>query len=270
MDVKNLLEKYHIKPDPLKDQFFLTDKKIIKKIVGFADIDKTDIVLEIGAGIGNLTKEIAKSAGRVIAFEIDERFKSFLDNLPRNVEVHYKNAWNFVQLRGKYRQKREHNKVVSNLPYSFAEQFLHNLTYLDYDNVILLIPFKFVNKIERNGVFGSFFKTKILLEVPKDKFYPIPKTNSAVIELIKLPDPVKTKNLELFLRQYMYRHEGQLVKNSLMEGIITFERIVHSKKVTKNEARSMILEKEINKDLLEKMPDTAEIYKDVEKKFFKY
>ena len=72
-------------PDPLRDQFFLTDEKILEKIVGFASIKKTDIVLEVGAGTGNLTEELAKKAKRIITFEIDNRFKPFLEKLPKNV-----------------------------------------------------------------------------------------------------------------------------------------------------------------------------------------
>lgn len=240
MDIKAQLQKYKITPDPLRDQFFLTDEDVLKKIVDFARVDKDDVVLEVGAGVGNLTSELAKRAKRVIAFEIDPRFKPFLSRLQKNVEVHFENAWEYVQLHGKWRKKKEYNKVVSNLPYSFVEQFLHNLTFLEYDRVILLLPLKIVGKIEANPVFGSFFTVKILLEVPKNKFYPVPKTNSAVIDLVKLPNPVETKNSGLFLRQYMYQHEEQLVKNSLVEGIIKYARLVDGKKVTKNEARKTV------------------------------
>jgi len=183
------LGKLEINPDPLKDQFFLTDDKIIKKIVEFANLERKDVVLEIGAGTGNLTKELAKRAGKVIVFEIDSRFKPFLSKLPKNVDVHYENAWDFVQMHGKFRKKKEYNKVVSNLPYSFIEPFLHNLTFLDYDKVILLVPNRFLKKTEKWGVFGSFFKPKVLLEVPKEKFFPIPGTDSTVIELVRLPYP---------------------------------------------------------------------------------
>lgn len=265
MNIKEELDKLKINPDPLKDQFFLTDKKIIKKIVNFADLNKNDVVLEVGAGTGNLTAEIAKKAGRVIAFEIDKRFKPFLEKLPKNVEIHYENAWDYVQLHGKWKKKKKYNKVISNLPYSFAEQFLHNLTFLEYDKVILLVPKKFIRKIEKSGIFSSFFRPKILLEVPKEKFYPIPRTNSVIIDLIKLPDPIETKNLSLFLRQYIYQHEQQLVKNSLMEGIIKYEKLVHSKKVTKNQARKIIAESKIGESLLGKYPE-SEIYESVEKK----
>lgn len=254
-------------PDVFKDQFFLQDEEIIEKIIKSANLNKNDTVLEVGAGTGNLTREIAKYAGRVISFEIDDRFKLFLKDLPKNVDIRHENAWNYVQLHGKWRKKKEYNKVVSNLPYSFLEQFLHNLTFLDYDKVILLIPKKFLSKIDGHDVFGSFFKTKILFDVPKEKFYPIPKTNSVVIDLIKLPDPVETKNRGLFLRQYMYQHEGQLVKNSLMEGIIKYEKLVNKERVTKNEARNIISKAKITEKLLEKHPNSPEIYKEVSEKF---
>jgi 16S rRNA (adenine1518-N6/adenine1519-N6)-dimethyltransferase len=267
MDIQSGLNRLSIIPDPMRDQFFLTDEKIINKIVGFADLNQNDTVLEVGAGVGNLTAEIANRAKRVIAFEIDTRFKPFLDKLPQNVEVHYENAWNYVQLHGKFKKKKEYNKVVANLPYSFVEQFLHNLTFLEYDKVILLVPIKFIKKIDGHDVFGSFFKTKILLKVPKSKFYPVPRTNSVVIDLIKLPDPIENKNPGLFLRQYMYQHEDQLVKNSLTEGIIKYARLVLSTNVTKNRARGLVAQKQIDRSLLTQHPNTPEIYEQVSEKF---
>jgi 16S rRNA (adenine1518-N6/adenine1519-N6)-dimethyltransferase len=260
MNIPEELNKLAIKPDPLKDQFFLLDEKIIKQIVSFAELTQKDVVLEVGAGIGNLTAEIAQKAGRVIAFEIDKRFKPFLDKLPKNVEIHYENAWNYIQLHGKFKKKKDYNKVVASLPYSFVEQFLHNLTFLKYDQVILLVPKKFIKKVEKSGIFSSFFTPKILLEVSKNKFYPIPRTNSVVIDLIKLRDPLENKNLGLFLRQYIYQHEEQLVKNSLMEGLIKYQKLIHLNKLTKNEARKIISKTKIAKNLLEKPPLTSEIY----------
>lgn len=269
MDIKDQLDKFGIVPDPLKDQFFLTDEAITAKIVAFANLHKNDVVLEVGAGVGNLTSELAKKAGRVIAFEIDPRFKPILSKLPKNVEVHFENAWKFVQLHGKFKHKKEYNKVVSNLPYSFVEPFLHNLTFLDYDKVILAVPIKFLKKIDGWAVFGSFFKAKVLLEIPKEKFYPIPRTDSVVIKLLKLPDPLENKNPGLFLRQYLYQHEQQLVKNSLMEGIIKYAKLVHAKPLTKNQARELVAKSGIDKDLLEKYPNSPTIYEEVEKRFNK-
>jgi 16S rRNA (adenine1518-N6/adenine1519-N6)-dimethyltransferase len=267
--LKRELEEHKIIPNPNKDQFFLVDKNIIKKIISFADLDKNDVVLEIGAGIGNLTQEIAKKTSRVIAFEIDERFKPFLQKLPKNVEVHFENAWKFVQLKGKFKKKKAYNKVVSNLPYSFIEPFLHNLTFLEYDKVILLIPVRFLKKIDGWGVFGSFFKTEIKMFVDKSRFYPTPKTNSVIIDLVKLPDPIKTKNPGLFLRQYIYQHEKQKIKNSLMEGVIKYAKLAHNKNLTKNQARKIISESWIKEGLLDSYPSKPEVYDEVSKRFRK-
>ena len=267
MDIQKELAGYKIIPDPMKDQFSLTDEAVISKIVEFADLKKSDVVLEVGSGTGNLTCEIAKKAGRVIAFEFDKRFKPFLDRLPKNVEVHYEDAWNYIQLHGKFRKKKEYNKVVANPPFSLIEPFLHNLTFLEYDKVILLVPLKILKKMVVHRVFGSFFKTKIFFIVPKKKFYPLPRSNSAVIDLVKLPDPVKTKNLGLYLRQYIYQHEEQLVKNSLMDGLVKYEKLVNLKKLSKNQAREIISEKKLPEGFLQKRPEKPVIYDLVEKSF---
>lgn len=265
MDVQDLLRKYQITPDPLKDQFFLMDEKIINKIIKLAELNKKDVVLEIGVGIGNLTRKLAKKADKVIAFEIDEKFKPTLADLPKNVEMHFENAWDFIQLHGKWKKKKEYNKVVANLPYSFCEPFLHNLTFLEYDKVILLIPVKFADKIESNPVFGSFFKADKKLFFDKNKFYPIPRTDSVVIDLKKLSDPIEQKDLTLFLRQYLYQHEPFKIKNILREGLIKFVWLIYQKRLTKNQARKIISESGIDKNLLEKQPDNPKIYAEVSK-----
>ncbi|KKR62557.1 MAG: hypothetical protein UU02_C0044G0011 [Candidatus Woesebacteria bacterium GW2011_GWA1_40_43] len=65
----------------------------------------------------------------------------------------------------------------------------------------------------------------------------------------------------------MYQHEDQLVKNSLMEGLIKYQKFIYSKTLTKNEARRIITEKEIDKDLLDQHPNNSKIYELVEERF---
>jgi len=107
-------------PDITKDQFFLTDQLILDKIVDLANLKKTDVVFEIGAGTGNLTQKLAKKALRVIAFEIDKRFKPILSTLPSNVEVHIEDAWNFLQ------QSRFQSPILS-VRASFAQSHFPKL-----------------------------------------------------------------------------------------------------------------------------------------------
>lgn len=254
MDVKKNLADYKIIPNPAKDQFFLTDENLIKESVEKASINKGDTVLEVGAGNGSLTRALAQKAGKVISFEIDERFRPMLADLPRNVEMHFEDAWEYIQMHGKWLKKKEYNKIVANLPYSFAEKFLHNLTFLVYDKVVLIVPLKFVKKTELNSIFGSFFRVEIIEKIDKQLFYPVPRTGSALINLIKLPDPIEAKNRPLFLRQYIYQHEDQKAKNSLVEGWITYYRLTENKIVTKNEARKIIAEKMADCQLLDETP----------------
>ncbi len=98
MDIKTQLKKGGIEPDPLRDQFFLTDETIVKKMADLAELKRNDVVLEIGAGTGNITRVLAKKVGKIIAFEIDERFKQILNRLPENVEVHIEDQilWEMV------------------------------------------------------------------------------------------------------------------------------------------------------------------------------
>lgn len=78
MNINKLLKDKNIILDVNKDQVFLIDNKIINNICSFVELNKNDAVLEIGAGIGNITKTLSKKAGKVIAFEIDKQFKLFL------------------------------------------------------------------------------------------------------------------------------------------------------------------------------------------------
>lgn len=253
----------NIKPNPIKDQFFLEDLSILKKIVGFADLNRDDVVLEVGAGTGNLTKELAKKAGKVIAVEIDPQFKLDLDKMPGNVKVRIEDAHLTAAGGGKFRKKKEYNKIVSNIPYSIGEWFLHNLAFVVYDKCILLVAKKFAKSIKVNPIFSSFYRVEEKLEVPKNKFSPAPKTDSVVIDLIKLPDPIETRNLALYLRQYMYQREEWKAKNALREGLIAYSREVFGKKLTKTLAREIIRNSAISEELLEKQPDNKEIYEAV-------
>lgn len=264
MNIEKVLKDKNIILDVNKDQVFLIDNKIIDDICCLVELNKNDIVLEIGAGIGNITKILSKKAGKVIAFEIDKQFKPFLEKMPSNVEVYYRNILDYSGFKGKYRKKGGFNKIISSLPYSLCEPILHKLTFYEYDKCILVLPKRFVYKIKINPIFSSFFKANILFEIEKQKFYPIPNTNSEVIELIKLNNPIKSKDIKLFLKQYLYKHENQKVKNSLREGIIEYYRMTENRKVTKNNARDIIEKSKISFYLLEKTPDNKEIYERID------
>lgn len=82
-----------------------------------------------------------------------------------------------------------------------------------------------------------------------------------------MPDAIENKNLPLFLKQYIYQYENNKVKNSLREGLIKYQYLTSGERMTKNEARKIIEQSGINKKLLERPPETSEIYQQIEEKF---
>ena len=75
-----VLRDYRLKPKKSLGQNFLTDSRVLDKMVRAADIDKETGVLEVGPGIGSLTERLANVAGKVVAVEIDKRLIPILEN----------------------------------------------------------------------------------------------------------------------------------------------------------------------------------------------
>jgi 16S rRNA (adenine1518-N6/adenine1519-N6)-dimethyltransferase len=75
---RELVRKYDVKPDKHLGQSFLEDKNVINKIVNIADIHDDELVVEIGAGLGLMTKILSQRARKLIALEVDPRLVSVL------------------------------------------------------------------------------------------------------------------------------------------------------------------------------------------------
>lgn len=228
----------------LLDQFFLTDKEVVKKLVQAADIKKSDLVLEIGAGTGIVTTEIAKFAGKVIAVEIDNKFKDALLKMPQNVRVVFDNALKVLENKPKF------NKIVASLPSSIVEPLIWQLTQTPFEIAALLIPLKFVEKLLTNQIFNLYLKTILVEKIAKQKFDPKPKTNWAIVKMVQKENALKVADYERFILQYIFEHKQAKVKNSLMEAVIKIS-VDRGKKLTKNQARAVIDKAEIASSLLE-------------------
>ena len=238
--VKNFLKEYSLFAG--KDQFFLVDQIVIDKMVKAAHISKSDRVLEIGPGLGFLTKALAQEAKEVIAIEIDERFKPYLDKLPPNVAVIYGDAYRLLNNKKFLWETRPPTKTVSSIPYSQAQNMLHNYTNYSWyqGDLVWLAPLSLANKVNQEPILGAYFQTKILERVSKSSFFPEPNTISAIIYFARIPNPKITGNFSIYLRRWLYNHEDIKVRNALREGIITAADKLKGRKVTKNNARTLI------------------------------
>jgi len=224
-------------------------------MIEVAGVTRDDRVLEVGAGLGFLTRQLAVYAKEVIAIEIDKQFQPFLKNLPRNVEVIYGNAYKLLNDQNFLRKIRPPTKMVSNIPFSQAQNMLFNYTnsFWYKGDLVWLAPASFANKINNEPILGAYFTAEVVELVPKTAFYPRPKTSSSIILFKRIADPKKTKDFEIYFRRWLYNHEELKVKNALREGLIKAAYDLKGVKVTKNQARKLLAKLEIPEKELEKL-----------------
>jgi 16S rRNA (adenine1518-N6/adenine1519-N6)-dimethyltransferase len=186
----DVLKKYKIEPDQKLEQCFLIDKNIAKELVKFAKTTNDDIILDLGAGTGAITEELAKKAKKVIAVEKDGRYYYLLlDRFKRysNVDVLIDDVLTMEFPR--------FDKIVCNLPFNVYEPFFKILSNLKFKLMIIICSYGFAKIIlAKPGDKGyskftelvqSNFDVKKLKDIPKESFFPQPRVTSSIIELTR-------------------------------------------------------------------------------------
>jgi 16S rRNA (adenine1518-N6/adenine1519-N6)-dimethyltransferase len=193
--VRTLIEQYGIHPRKRLGQSFLEDRNIIRQIVAMAALGGDDTVVEIGAGLGTMTEELAKQAGRVIALEIDERLTAVLRERfaeEGRVEVLQTDVmkYDFSSAAAKGRIK-----VVANVPSNISTPILFRL--LDFrrsiSTMILMFQKELADRIAASPgtkaygipsvLVAKYTQASCELAVPATCFYPVPRVSSSVLRL---------------------------------------------------------------------------------------
>ena len=202
--VHNLLKKYNIKGGTF-DQHFLVDTGYLDRIVAAAELKSKDAVLEIGAGIGNLTERLARKAKKVIAIELDPALVDILHD-------RFDNAGNIEIIAGDALKVDfpEFDKVVSNLPYSISSEITFKLLRHKFKLGILMYQYEFAARMvsppncknySRLTVDTYYFAdTTILMRVPKGAFQPAPEVDSTVVKLVPRPAPFEVRDEAFFMK----------------------------------------------------------------------
>lgn len=186
-------------PNKSLGQHWLTDRTILGGIADVADLSATDTVLEIGPGLGTLTSELLRRAGKVIAVEFD---KNLADKLPgqfpgTNLEVIHDDIlhFNLDNLPKGY-------KVVANVPYYITSKIVENLmTAKNKPSIaVLLVQKEVAERIAAEpgsmsllAISSQIYANASLdIEVPREYFTPPPKVDSQVVVLRTREDPLVT------------------------------------------------------------------------------
>ncbi len=198
-----------MKPQKKLGQNFLINKSAIKKIVDALEISDSDVIIEIGAGTGNLTQEILKRSKKVIAIEKD---KSLISLLRLKFQ---KDSHSLQIIEGDVREilptlasKLKKFKVVGNIPYYLTGRLLR--IFQELTNAPQLIVLTLQKEVaERLGaqpprmnqlavIVQLWAKPKIILQLKPKDFFPPPKVRSTVVQLkVKSPMERYSKEKEL-------------------------------------------------------------------------
>ena len=199
MDIKALLRRYDIRLSKGLGQNFLTDERVLRRIVEASDLKPTDIVLEIGPGFGSLTRLLADRAGLVVAVELDRKMVRILGETlanRSNVRIVQGDILKLDPLAeiaraGEVATDRGY-KVVANLPYYITSAVLRHLLAANRPSLLtIMVQYEVAQRLlAKPGNFSLlaisvqiFGVPRLICQVPAEVFYPQPKIDSAVVRI---------------------------------------------------------------------------------------
>ena len=255
-ETRFILKKYNIKANKSLGQNFLINKEVVETIVDSANIEKDDLVIEIGPGLGTLTEFLLEKAKQVICVELDERMVNILkdrfmlyDNLEIINEDILKLDLNHIISEEKLNKKINNVKIVANLPYYITTPIVMKLLEdkLDIESITIMIQKEVADRLIENPggkntgaityAINYFSIPEGIMEVPNTSFIPEPEVTSKVLKLTIRDDaPVKVKDVNLLFKiikcAFMQRRKtllNALVNNNIFnnknEGIRILESL---------------------------------------------
>jgi len=242
-ETQQILREHGIRPDRRIGQQQVIDPMFLERMADYAELSDKDAVLEIGAGIGNLTMLLARRAGSVIAVERDAK-------LIKALRERLKGLTNVTFLHGDalHMDFPKFNKIVSNLPYSISSNVMFKLLDFKFNLAVLMFQKEFAERLvaspgsEDYGrlTVNTYYRAEVELldEVPPAAFFPQPRVNSAIVRLKPRGPPFEVKDGQVFSNvvRALFQHRRQRVRNALMR---SFSEVFPGKNLSKNERRSL-------------------------------
>ena len=220
-----------IHPDKSRGQNFLIDKNVLGKIVTAAELKPSDTIIEIGAGTGVLTAELAKQAKKVIAFEIDKKLIPILrENLKdfKNVEIVNEDILR-VGATPCGRPPLRY-KIIANIPYNITSAVLEKFLSADCKGEVTS-PLLMVLMVQREvaericapsgkmsllSVMVQYYgQPEIVARVPASAFWPAPKVDSAILK-INVGASLVGANHFFQIVKAGFSHRRKMLKNNLV------------------------------------------------------
>lgn len=245
-----ILHKYKIQANKSLGQNFLVNDNVIDEIIRGSNIDKQDLIIEIGPGLGVLTNRLLQESNNVVAVELDKRMVNILkDRFAQNINDQAESKLEIInedilkinlnQLIAEKRKNQEikHVKIVANLPYYISTPIIMKLleNRLDIDEIIVMVQKEVAERlIAKTGtrLAGAityaveyYSEATSLIKVPKESFVPSPKVESEVIKLkVRKDKKIHVENEKLLFniisKSFMQRRKtlsNALLNNNIMK-----------------------------------------------------
>ena len=203
-------------------QHFLIDEKILDRMVRYGEVTRKDVVLDVGAGRGELTARLAEKAGKVIAVELDQE-------LAEEARRRLKDYDNVELLVGDILKLKPtgFNKVVSNPPYNISTRLLEWLIGEDVERIVLTLQKEFASKLvakpgSTKYLYISFlsnllYESSVVEFIPRNLFKPMPKVDSAIV-LMRRREGVRKldENVKRFVK-FLFTRRRQMLRRILRD-----------------------------------------------------
>lgn len=211
-----IMKKNNIKANKGLGQNFLIDEEVINGIIEKSNICNNDVVIEIGPGLGALTKPLLENAGKVICIELDDRMVKIISDRFRfynNIEIINGDILkvDLKSIINKELKIYKKVKVVANLPYYITTPIIMKLLEdrLNIDSITVMVQKEVAERLASNtgeNTAGAithaihyYTLPKIIIDVPKTSFIPAPEVDSSVISFKVLDKPSMQVTNEAFL-----------------------------------------------------------------------
>jgi 16S rRNA (adenine1518-N6/adenine1519-N6)-dimethyltransferase len=232
LDAEALLRRYHLHAHKGLGQNFLQDPMALEAIIAAAGIQPTDTVLEIGPGLGSLTRYLAVSAREVIAVELDEKLMPPLKTVLSPYQSVQVIHGDILKISPQDLIADNDYLVVANIPYYITSAVIRHLLESESKprRIVLTIQKEVAGRIcAKPGdmsllalsvqVYGS---PRIAAYIPAEAFFPAPKVDSAVLVVDIYPVPViRQELLNLFFKLVKagFSQKRKTLRNSLSSGL---------------------------------------------------
>lgn len=221
---RSLLRNNRIAPNKLLGQNFMIDSAVFESMGEYASLGKKDVVLDVGAGLGFLTRFLAERCRSVLAVEIDPRLASILSERLQDLS-------NVELIEGSVLkvQVPSFNKMVSIPPYQISSRLLLWLFSRSFDCAVAIFQKEFAKRLvaeigsEEYGWLTvlAYYHTEVELldSVPKSSFYPQPEVGSVIVQLRpRKQPPFSVNHLTSFrpMLQSLFTQRNRKVRNAIL------------------------------------------------------